>query len=45
MKREYWEVIELLGSGYTTHEVARILDIPFHVVLWIETEKVDKTVS
>jgi hypothetical protein len=32
-------ILELLGSGYTTREVAAILDVPFELVLWVETEK------
>lgn len=33
-----WQIKELLSSGYTTREVALILDIPFEVVLKVETE-------
>ena len=29
---------ELLSSGYTTREVAWMLDIPFQIVLKVETE-------
>ena len=35
-----WQISELLGSGYTAHEVARILDVPFHWVIFVETEGV-----
>ena len=35
-----WRISELLSSGYTSHEVARILDIPFQWVLFVETERV-----
>lgn len=31
-------ILELLRSGYTTREVARILDVPYHIVLKVETE-------
>lgn len=40
-----WRIRELLDSGYNTREVANILDIPFHVVLKIETEKELETLS
>jgi hypothetical protein len=35
-----WRISELLSSGYTSHEVARILDIPFQWVVFVETEGV-----
>lgn len=33
-----WKVLELLNSGYSTRAVAQILEIPFEIVLKIETE-------
>jgi len=32
------KIKELLSSGYTTREVALMLDIPFQIVLKVETE-------
>jgi DNA-binding CsgD family transcriptional regulator len=32
------KIKELLSSGYTTREVALILDIPYQIVLKVETE-------
>ncbi len=32
------KIKELLSSGYTTREVAWMLDIPFQIVLKVETE-------
>ena len=36
-----WRIKELLGSGYTAHEVALILDIPFPYVVKVETTPSD----
>lgn len=33
-----WKVLELLNSGYSARAVAQILELPFEVVLKIETE-------
>ena len=34
-----WRIKELLDSGYATREVAKILNVPFQYVLWVETER------
>ena len=40
-----WQILELLRSGYTTREVANILDVSFHVVLKVETENEIKQIN
>ena len=40
-ERMKWQISELLSSGYTAHEVTRILDVPFQWVIFVETEGVE----
>jgi hypothetical protein len=38
-KQIRWRIAELLGSGYDAHQVAKILDVPFQWVVFVETER------